>query len=130
MSGDSGPSKAQEAAQASSLALAQRAEDRELARDRALQTRILARQRARRFGQFGRRSLAFNPGNKDLGSTTTPTTPDPNAEGGKKGLSNLQENGGLIGKAIAAKAKGRKTVAVGTGLGAAPAKPSFRAVSA
>lgn len=76
--GSGGPTKQQEAAQEESLQLARRAEQRELDRERSLKERTLARQRSRRFGQFGRASLAFNPGRKDLGITGA--LPDPAAE--------------------------------------------------
>ena len=118
----SGPSKAQKIAQAESHQLAKRAEEREIARDRSLQERIRARQRARRFGQFGRRSLAFNPGRRDLGTTpnadpVVDPAVDPAATGGKRALS-----------AFASLTK--KTVAVGTGRGTAPPARTFRSVSA
>ena len=77
--GGGGPSKSQKRAQKEQQQLAQEAADREISREESLKVRILARQRARRLGQFGRRSLAFNPGAKDLTGRPTPAGPNPAA---------------------------------------------------
>ena len=75
--GGGGPSKSQKRAQLQQEQLAQEAADREIARETSLKIRILVRQRSRRLGQFGRSSLAFNPGIRDLG--TTPAFDQPTA---------------------------------------------------
>lgn len=76
--GNSGPSAAQVQAQERSLEIAEGQEERELARERSLKLRTLARMRARRVGNSGRRTLMFNPGRMDLGVTPN-AGPNPNS---------------------------------------------------
>ena len=93
MTGGGGPSPAQSAAQQRSLELAERSEQRELARERSLKLRVLARLRERRTGQSGRRTLMFNPGRMDLGLTPAFDVPATASSTGPTG--NTKTNPGL-----------------------------------